>query len=132
MNFIIKIPRKTPEHRGNNKPLLLSSSSLFHNNNETNTSSIWNLAHYSNGVAVDHRDHLSSAPTLLAVTIFVGFTLAGLLLLWRRYRYANRFIWFCYRSIIGIIHTWDSYIHGIQRGDLPLYYIEPRSHSFSE
>nr|CAH0104346.1 unnamed protein product [Daphnia galeata] len=88
--FYLFIIEKTPEHRGNNKPLLLSSSSLFHNNNETNTSSIWNLAHYSNGVAVDHRDHLSSAPTLLAVTIFVGFTLAGLLLLWRRYRYANR------------------------------------------
>ena len=84
--------RKTPEHRSNTKPLLLSSS-LFHNNNETNSSSVWNLAHYSNH-AVDHRDHISSAPTLLAITIFVGFTLAGLLLLWRRYRYANRFICF--------------------------------------
>ncbi|XP_046631548.1 uncharacterized protein LOC124311207 [Daphnia pulicaria] len=80
--------KKTLEHRSNTKPLLLSSS-LFHNNNDTNTSSVWNLAHYTNR-AVDHRDHISSAPTLLAITIFVGFTLAGLLLLWRRYRYANR------------------------------------------
>ncbi|KAI9559751.1 hypothetical protein GHT06_013757 [Daphnia sinensis] len=80
---------KITERRGNSKPMLISTSAVFHNNNETNSSSVWNLAHYST-IAVDHRDHLSSAPTLLAITIFVGFTLSGLFLLWRRYRYANR------------------------------------------
>ncbi|KAK4030247.1 hypothetical protein OUZ56_023233 [Daphnia magna] len=80
---------KTTERRGNTKPMLISTSAVFHNNNETNSSSVWNLAHYST-IGVDHRDHLSSGPTLLAITIFVGFTLSGLFLLWRRYRYANR------------------------------------------
>nr|SVE90082.1 EOG090X0BEK [Daphnia sinensis] len=76
-------------HREKSAVVGVLKEEVFHNNNETNSSSVWNLAHYST-IAVDHRDHLSSAPTLLAITIFVGFTLSGLFLLWRRYRYANR------------------------------------------
>nr|SVE74380.1 EOG090X0BEK [Daphnia barbata] len=69
--------------------IVIQQAAIFHSNNETNASSIWNLAHYSKN-AVDHRDHFSSAPTILVITIFLGFTLSGVFLLWRRYRYANR------------------------------------------
>lgn len=110
--------------------MLISTSAVFHNNNETNASSVWNLAHYST-IGVDHRDHLSSGPTLLAITIFVGFTLSGLFLLWRRYRYANRFIAYINHMCV-CVYVWLTLICKYQRGDLPLHHAKPRSHSFGE
>ena len=90
-NYIIMymLYRNLIEHRGNNKPLLLSTLPVIRNNNETNSSSIWNLAHYAIS-PTDHHDHFSGSSAILVITIFVGFTLTGLFLLWRRHRYANR------------------------------------------
>lgn len=84
----------TEDYRSNGRPDLVSKPTQetgFANEklNHSTSKSLNTQAHSSaSSFGLDiHRDHFSGTTALFVVTIFVGFTFVGLLLLWRRHRF---------------------------------------------